>query len=109
MLELHPESMNTRNRDGYLLVHKAACGTEKENADIISFLLLKDPHSASKATNGQERDLPMHLACERVTVNRNAVKLLFDACLDAIYTINGLGGSNSEAIGFLRKQVAYAQ
>jgi len=94
MLEIYPESINTRNRYGLLPIHLAAtCGKSK----VIELLLKHDPSAATKSTNQPPHEvdsppprLPLHLVCsEHHGDYFDAVKVLYDAYPEAIHKLDG--------------------
>ena len=84
MLELDPDLINARDRRGQLPIHCAARG--RENVRIVELLLKYDPDAASKETTGEDRSLPIHLACYHGSYlgRIEAVQVLYDACPHAI-------------------------
>ena len=83
MLKLDPDLINARDRHGQLPIHYAARG---DNVRIIELLLKYDPDAASKETTGEDRSLPIHVACYHGSYlgRIEAVQVLYDACPHAI-------------------------
>ena len=66
------------------------------HADIIQFLLLRDPDGASRATSNRGgHDLPLHLACDddEYEEDLKTVKILFDSHPEDIVWKNSIAGS----------------
>ena len=82
MIELYPESIDARSTRGNLPIHCAARSDRDHKADIIRYLLVKDPDCASKTGSDQQLLPPLHSACRRKCLD--SVRLLFDAYPEAI-------------------------
>ena len=80
LLERYPESLHLRDACGLLPIHHAS--QRSNQADIIEFLLKKDPNCLSKTVPvDNEHDggrLPLHFACDS-RKNSNTVRLLFQS------------------------------
>jgi len=93
MLELYPESINTRNRNGQLPIHIAA---QSGKSKIIELVLKHDPDAASRKTElpHEPSELPLHLACKSDNfgvAHIMSVQALYDAYPEAIFVKDGDG------------------
>ena len=89
---LYPECINLRSNDGFLPIHCAVTGSPNKNtAEIIEFLLRRDPDCLSKPVVSIDRDndgyLPLHLACSSRDES-NVIEHLFDLYPEAILIQN---------------------
>jgi len=111
MLGFYPESTNVPDGRGLSLLHKVARG---HRADIVELLLKHDPHAASRTTENDSRQLPLHLAC-KYAHDIEVIRALFDAYPQAILVHNGEGKTPLELargdcfVNFLQTQQAYVQ
>ena len=111
LLQLYPESINVQDSEGLLPIHLAALGG---NAKTIALLLEHDPDGASKKTEDEKKYIPLHLACQRSTLD--IVKVLYDAYPQAIHVRGEEDGETPVSIvesgpmkRFLKAQVLYAR
>ena len=115
MLGLYPESINVPDGRGWFPIHKAV---QVKRADIIELLLKHDPNAASRMTEDDKRQLPLHFACKNAH-NIEVLQDLFDAYPQAILIRNGEGRTPLEmahmssrdrlVVNFLQTQQAYVQ
>ena len=113
MIEHYPESINTWG-DGELPIHCAALSRDNSTrkADIIRYLLAKDPECASKTGSTANR-LPFHWVASEAD-SLESLRLLFDAYPEAIDIRDGMGNNpldlaRGALVDFLEEQLAYAR
>jgi len=88
LFDIYPESIKVDTGEGCLLIHHAArsINNTPQQADIIKYILLKDPTYASKAENyAVGSHLPLHEGIGSLT----AIQVLFDAYPEAILQADG--------------------
>jgi len=86
LIQLWPESIQVRDCWGYLPLHKACCNNNRQNADLIAFLIDKWPQAVREACP-QTDALPLHLVCKAqqdAQVSLEVLKLLVEAWPDAL-------------------------
>jgi len=101
MLDLYPESTNVRNSDGELPIHHAATNG---SAKTIELLLKHDPDMASKNTTDNNRQLPLHIACQYCK-RPKAIQVLYDVFPEASLVLDADGKPPTQLVKKGRKKV----
>jgi len=94
LFKLFPESLYTRNNNGYLPIHCAGHSTGQTNgAEIIKFLLIHDPECLSRPIVSDDRGgrlqgngaLPLHVACSKGDRPEEEIQTLYPRLLFDLY------------------------
>ena len=84
-LDVYPESIDARDNNGWLPIHRAIGEYNSERREeTIKLLLIYDPSAASKKTADVNCRLPLHIACKKSCLGM--AQLLYDAYPEAIWT-----------------------
>ena len=124
-LDVYPESIDARDNNGWLPIHRAIGEYNSERREeTIKLLLIYDPSAASKKTADVNCRLPLHIACKKSCLGM--AQLLYDAYPEAIWTRDQNGktpiqlarrqakkrnnGSNSAIlVNFLKTQLLHVE
>ena len=118
LLDIYPESIEADAGGGFVPIHHAASSKNDtpQQADIIKYILLKDPTSSSKRT-----EIGGYLPLHEVLGSRRsltAVKVLYDAYPEAIFEVDDYNHTplhcfdedeSADVIAFLQTQLVYAE